>query len=271
MEVPGALRNGRPTTIRDLRRIATYDASPYSLAFADNAVNGFTLLRLSMKRLHLLLPIAALCATPGVRAVEAPPPATYRIVSPDGRVTFSDRKPTDEKLQARQLGQAAPTAPLFTPGTALFEPPRPGAPSTAASDLTPPLSATGRPFPPGLPDAVLSVLGHQFFVQTLMESCRRTGPAAQDRFQTIVRNWRDRNADILGRSNRITFMLFTAEQRDLLRATARSRLDRLLAPADATDAERARWCDHAADDLVRRQLELVGDARLAPVVNFELH
>ena len=212
----------------------------------------------------LILALALLCSTAWALEPTPPPPTgpTYRIVGPDGRVTFSDRKPTDDRSQARQLGSAAPTAPLFSPGASLFEPPRPGA---APSDLAPPLSAQGRPFPPGLPDAVLSVLGHQFYVQRMIETCGRG--AALERAQVVVRNWRDRNADVLGRSNRLTFALFTAEQRDQLRATARARLERLLAPPDASDAERASWCDHAADDIVRRKLELVGDPHLAPLLN----
>jgi hypothetical protein len=229
-----------------------------------------------MKRLQLLLPIVVLCAQAGVQAADAPTGPLYRSVGPDGRVTYSDRKPTDAKLQTRELGRTAPTAPLFTPGTSLFEPPRVTAPPPATNsssrfsgNLAPPLSVIGKPFPPGLPDAILSVVGHQFFVQTLLESCARMGPAAMDRYQAAVRNWRDRNAEILARSNHITFTLFSAEQRDLLRTTAQSRLQALLAPPDATDAERLHWCDRSATDLARRQLELVGDARLAPIVNFE--
>jgi hypothetical protein len=209
------------------------------------------------------------------RAADAPAGPLYRSVGPDGRITYSDRKPTDAKLQTRELGRAAPTAPLFTPGTSLFEPPRVSAPAATSSSgrfstaLAPPLSAVGKPFPTGLPDAILSVVGHQFFVQTLLESCARIGPAAMDRYQSAVRNWRDRNAEILARSNRIAFTLFSAEQRDLLRTTAQSRLQPLLAPPDATDAERLRWCDRSATDLARRQFELVGDARLAPIANSE--
>lgn len=230
-----------------------------------------------MKRLPLLL-LAVLSAAPA-RAADAPPPTgpTYRIVGPDGRVTFSDRQPTDAKVQTRELGRAAPTAPLFTPGSQLFVPPRAGTPPAAApsgrfaDNLAPPLSAAGRPFPPGVPDSVLSVVGHQFFVQTVVESCAHPGTAAQERYQSIVRNWRDRNADVLSRSNRIMFKLFTGEQRDLLRATARSRLQALLAPPDASDAERGQWCDRSADDLLRRRLELAGDERLAPIVNLEMN
>ncbi len=226
-----------------------------------------------MNRLQLLLPIAMLCAVPGIRAAkDDPPPPTYRIVSPDGHITYSDRQPTDPKLTTRELGRAAPTAPLFTPGTQLFVPPRAetSPPGRFADGLSPPMSATGRPFPPGLPDAVLSVLGHQFFVQTLVESCSRMGPTAQERYRIAVQNWRERNAEILARSNRITFTLFTGEQRDLLRATARSRLQWMLAPPDASDEERSRWCDRSSSDLVRRQHELVNNERLAPIVNFPL-
>jgi hypothetical protein len=238
-----------------------------------------------MKRLRPqhLLPIAVLSAMPGVHLAaswaQGTTPATgptYRIVSPDGKVTYSDRQPTDAKLQTRELGRAAPTAPLFTPGSQLFDPPR-VSPSGAnpsgrfADKLSPPLNTSGRPFPPGLPDAILSVLGHQFFVQTLVESCARQGPAAVERYQAIVLNWRDRNVDMLTRSNRITFTQFTGEQRDLLRATARSRLEPLLAPPDASDEERSRWCDRSSSDLVRRQLELVNNERLAPIVNFPLN
>jgi hypothetical protein len=232
-------------------------------------------------RLQLLLPIAVLSAMPGVLSAafgaEAPTPTgpTYRIVSPDGKVTYSDRQPTDAKLQTRELGRTAPTAPLFTPGSQLFDPPR-VAPAGAnpsgrfADKLSPPVNVSGMPFPPGLPDAILSVLGHQFFVQTLVESCGRLGPAALERYQTIVLNWRNRNVDMLTRSNRITFAQFTGEQRDLLRATARSRLEPLLAPPDASDEEKSRWCDRSASDLMRRQLELVNNERLAPIVNFNL-
>lgn len=236
-----------------------------------------------MKRLHRLLPIALpcllLCAAPGARAAGgdsgyvAPPPATYRIVSPDGHVTYSDRQPTDPKLQTRQLGHAAPVAPLFAPGNQLFDPPRMGASSTALAagrsgdGPTPPMSASGKPFPPGVPDAVLSVVGHQFFVQTMVETCTRAGQGSQDRYQIIVRNWRDRNSDILSHSNQLMFRLFTGEQRDLLRATARSRLQALLAPPDASAAEKASWCERSAEDLLRRRLELVGNERLLPLVN----
>jgi hypothetical protein len=232
-----------------------------------------------MTRLQLLLPIAVLCAVALARAANQGLAAgpTYRIVSPDGHITYSDRKPTDAQLQTRELGRAAPTAQLFTPGNQLFDPPRPASPSAmnpagrSAISLSPSLNTFGKPFPPGLPDAVLSVVGHQFFVQTLVESCVRMGPAAMDRYETIVRNWRNRNSDILARSNRITFTQFTGEQRDLLRATARSRLQALLAPPDASDAEKGNWCNRSADDLLYRRLELVGNERLAPIVNFEVN
>ena len=229
-----------------------------------------------MNSLRHLLPVLLLAVLAGARA--APPgPAgdgpTYRSVGPDGKVTFSDRKPTDPQLRTRELGQTV-TAPLLAPSTQPFDlhpatslPPvnRPG----AGEGVTPAVDVSGRPFPPGLPDAILDVVVHQFFVQTLMETCSRLHPAFAERYQGGVRNWRDRNVEILDKSNRITFTRFTGEQRDTLRATARARLAALIPSRDLPEADRQAWCDRMSTDLARRQFELVGDLRVAPILYFE--
>lgn len=227
-----------------------------------------------MKRLPRLLPTLLLLAVAaGASAADGPPPPTYRIIGPDGKVTFSDRKPTDPQVKTRELGQIV-TAPLLAPATQPFDlrpatsfPP--SARPSATDSLAPQLDASGRPFPPGLPEAVLDVLVHQFFVQTLVETCGRQRPAFIERYQGGVRNWRDRNAEILDKSNRITFSRFTGEQRDTLRATGRARLAQLMPPRDAPEADRIAWCDSMSTDLARRQFELVGDLRVAPILNFQ--
>ena len=225
-----------------------------------------------MKRLHRLLPVALCAALAGAGAAPASAP-TYRIVGPDGKVTFSDRKPTDPQLKTRELGKVL-TAPQLAPGNEPFDlhpattlPPARPAPGDG---LAAPVDVSGKTFPPGLPEAVLDVLVHQFFVQTLLETCPRLRPAFADRYQSGVRNWRDRNADILAKSNRITFARFTAEQRDTLRATGRARLAQLLPPPGSSDADKGLWCERMSTDLVRRQFELVSDMRVAPILYFEL-
>jgi len=227
-----------------------------------------------MKRLHRLLPLALLAALLGAQAEPyqpLPPGPTYRIVGPDGKVTFSDRKPTDPQVRTRQLGQVV-TAPLLAPDSTPYDlhpatklPPatRPPGGDAPAADIG------GKPFPPGLPEAILDVLVHQFFVQTLVESCDRLNPPFADRYQASVRNWRDRNAEILGKSNHIAFTRFTGEQRDTLRATARARLAPLLPAPDAAADDRIKWCDRTSTDLARRQFELVGDMRVVPILYFE--
>ena len=226
-----------------------------------------------MKRLQRLLPAALsavlLCA--GAQP-QSPPQPTYRIVGPDGKVTFSDRKPTDPQVRTRQLGQKE-TAPLLAPAGAPFDlHPATAVPPAArpAAGDAPPVDVSGKPFPPGLPEAILDVLVHQFFVQSLVESCGHLRPSFAERYQAGVRNWRDRNADILAKSNRISFSRFTGEQRDLLRATARVRLGQLQPPADAAQDDKMLWCDRMSTDLARRQFELVGDMRVAPILSFEM-
>ena len=227
-----------------------------------------------MKRPHRLLPLALIAATLAAGAAQPLPAGpTYRIVGPDGKVTYSDRQPTDPQLKTRELGKTL-TAPLLSssnepfdlhPSTAMPSPARP-----AGDGLTPAVDVGGRPFPTGLPDAILGVVVHQFFVQTLVETCSRQHPAFAERYQGSVRNWRDRNADILSKSNRITFARFTGEQRDMIRASARTRLAQLLPSPGSSDADKASWCDRMNSDLARRQFELVGDMRLAPILVFDL-
>ena len=225
-----------------------------------------------MKRLHRLLPAALLAALLGAQAAEPVPPGpTYRIIGPDGKVTYSDRKPTDPQVRARALGQTV-TAPLLAPASGPFDlHPATSAPPVARSlgGDAPPVDVSGKPFPPGLPEAILDVLVHQFFVQTLVETCDRLRPALAERYRLGVLNWRERNADILSKSNRIAFTRFTGEQRDTLRATGRARLAALLPPPEAPAEDKMQWCDRMSTDLVRRQFELVGDMRVAPILYFD--
>jgi len=226
-----------------------------------------------MNRLLRLLPLAMCAVLLDAGAQDKPPPPpTYRSVGPDGKVTYSDRIPTDSQMHTRELGKTS-TAPLLAPASGPFDL-RPSSKPTTASPptgegQTPAVDIGGRPFPPGLPDAVLTVLVHQFFVQSLVETCGRQRPAFLERYQGGVRNWRDRNAEILAKSNRVTFARFTGEQRDTLRATARQRLASVMPPAGTSDAEREAWCDRMNTDLVTRRFELVGDMRIAPLLLLE--
>lgn len=225
-----------------------------------------------MKRLHRLLLPSLLAALLGAHAAEPVGPSpTYRIVGPDGKITYSDRKPTDPQLRARPLGQTV-RAPLLAPASAPFDlRPVTTAPPVARTlgGDAPPLDVGGKPLPPGLPEAVLDVIVHQFFVQSLVETCQRVRPEFAERYRIGVLNWRDRNADILGRSNRIAFKRFTGEQREILRSTGRARLEPLLPSPDATPAEQMQWCDRMSTDLALRQFELVGDMRVAPILYAE--
>jgi len=225
-----------------------------------------------MKRLQSLVSATCIAALLLAGATAPALAQTYRSVGPDGKITFSDRKPTDPTQQTRQLGQKV-TAPLLAPSPEPFDlRPASKAPvlhSLVGEGQVAPVDVGGHPFPPGLPEAILDVLVHQFFVQSLVETCSRSRPAFTERYQGSVRNWRDRNVDILTKSNHVNFTRFTGEQRDLLRATARQRLAQLMPQPGAPEAERNEWCDHMSTDLARRQFELVGDMRVAPLLYVE--
>jgi hypothetical protein len=228
-----------------------------------------------MNRLLRLLPLAMCAALLDANAA-APDPVptgpTYRSIGPDGKITYSDRVPTDSQMRTRELGKTS-AAPLLGPASGPFDLRPSSKPTTTRPPVgegqTPPVDSGGKPFPPGLPDAVLNVLVHQFFVQSLVETCGRQRPAFLESYQAGVRNWRDRNADVLALSNHVTFSRFTGTQRDLLRATARQRLETVMPPPDSSDADRTTWCDRMSTDLVTRRFELVGDMRVAPLLLLE--
>ena len=225
-----------------------------------------------MKRLQSLVSATCIAALLTVCAAAPAFAQTYRSVGPDGKITFSDRKPTDPTQQTRQLGQKL-IAPLLAPSPEPFDlRPASKAPvlrSAVGEGQVAAVDIGGHPFPPGLPEAILDVLVHQFFVQSLVETCSRARPAFAERYQGAVRNWRDRNGEILAKSNHVNFTRFTGEQRDLLRATARQRVAPLMPQPGSLEAERNEWCDHMSTDLARRQFELVDDMRVAPLLYFE--
>jgi hypothetical protein len=226
-------------------------------------------------RLLPLLPslITALSLAGAVRPALA---QTYKIIGPDGRVTFSDRKPTDPQQQSMELGRALPQAPLFTPGALSFEPqdartvaarrPRP-----SPFPLRPPIGASGEPYPPALADAVLNVVGRQQLVQSMWELCMHLG-VPQERYDAAAAGWRKRNAPLLDKTDRIVFSFFTTEQRDLLRATAQSQLQSHLAPVNSlAPIGKITWCDKSADDLTRGTLDVANETVLSvPIMNFTL-
>ena len=224
-----------------------------------------------MKQTISLLLRAILATLLGLGGALPATAQTYRIVGPDGKVTYSDRQPTDPQMKTRELGKRL-AAPLLTPAREPFDlrtqATLPAGARGGNEGLQPAVDISGKPFPPGLPDAILVVVVHQFVVQSLAETCSRLRPGTTERFQGAVRNWRDRNADILAASNRITFARFTGEQRDTIRATARARMQPLLPAGDTPEADKLQWCDRTISDLARRQMELVGDARVAPIVDF---
>jgi hypothetical protein len=225
-----------------------------------------------------LLPVAlaAALAAPKLAAAPAgdappPPPPLYRSVGPDGKVTFSDRRSNDTQAQTRTINRGQQYRPLFTPGLPLFESPQQAAAtarrlhSPPQDGLAPAPAGNGLPLAPGLADALLIVTGHRFFVQVLLESCARAAPDGYTRYQIAVSNWRERNATVFARTDRVAFSEFSGEQRDQMRYTAQARLQPLLPRADADPAERRAWCDASAIDLSRRQHELFEDPRIAPI------
>jgi hypothetical protein len=228
-----------------------------------------------------LIVLAAALSFAGGRAMAqatAPIPGAsqvYRIVGPDGRITFSDRAPKDPgmhtSLAMRQAASGAvvlpPPVTAITPWNSLSADARRGiVPAVPVGEtLSSPSVITV-----ALVDALSGVLARVELVQTMRLVCVRNMPAAAASYDDAARRWRERNAAVVARTDRVMEFAFDGPPRNKLQATAHTRLAPILtALASASTEAKLQWCDQAAEAISHGALDTQGPAGIgAPVMNY---
>lgn len=142
-------------------------------------------------------------------AALAPAQTIYRVVGPDGKVTFTDRPPGNaEAAQQQQTAKPAPaseTRPMPQPAASATE--TATAKKANAAKATPadrPAAAPAEPKPvdEALLRALVAVLFQETLVRKSEELCISTLPTSMKRYGDAADGWRQRNATQSGWTKR---------------------------------------------------------------------
>lgn len=198
-------------------------------------------------------------------AALAPAQTIYRVVGPDGKVTFTDRPPGNaEAAQQQQTAKPAPaseTRPMPQPAASATEPAT--AKKANAAKATPadrPAAAPAEPKPvdEALLRALVAVLFQETLVRKSEELCISTLPTSMKRYGDAADGWRQRNAVWLDKAQKQMLTLGPEFQR-VVKTRVDDDISKLLKPInDASMHQRIKWCDQTAQDLPKGTLDLGG-------------
>jgi len=200
------------------------------------------------------------CAQPS----DQPPGQVYRIVGPDGRVTFSDRPPTDAGMRASIVNRQAASGALVMPPPITAITPWTSLSADARRGIVPPIPLGETTASPSvvtfaLADALSAVLARVELVEVMRSTCVRTAPSASSAYSDAAQRWRERNAVVVAQTDKVVQSAFDVAQRSKLLATAHTRVSAvMLALASAAPAAKIQWCEASADTLAHGALDLQG-------------
>lgn len=215
--------------------------------------------------LVVLLSAAAAAATPGALAQQM-----YKVVGPDGKVTFSDRPvlQTPGKVSVMHSFTLRPYVTQRTPAElAAAE----AAKKTAADAVV--ANPTALPVAPVLTpeveDAVVTVMGQVEFARRFYNFCNSSLSGAKT-FTAATRAWSQRNAVPIHHQKRLLMEVVSPAKRDeLLGKVALMLKEEGAKVAARTPQERQAWCDGAVAELNSGKADIVQSAMMAvPIIAY---
>jgi hypothetical protein len=208
---------------------------------------------------------------PGVAAAQL-----YKIVGPDGKVTYSDRPPlmANGSVQIIKSGGPVPLADKpVAPDTAGANVPTPAEAGRGTSGPRPAKHAIRSEHGNGDPDLNESagrsrvnllrglrvVLGNMRLVEQTSALCTSTLPTSFKRYDGAASLWKSRNGDVINQANAVLSAAFSDSERAQLEMAARQNTDSMLQVVrNADTARRIRWCDQSVGDISSGALDLMG-------------
>jgi hypothetical protein len=209
----------------------------------------------------------------------------YKVVGPDGKITFSDKPPADAVASEKYAIKDGPSTPVTAPGNS-------AAATTANSSAT---SATGlrksqakqairgtTPEPsaesstarataadPAVERAVIGVLGYEDLVGQSERICLSALPTSYGKYSAATDAWRGRNAAIVRQARKALANQFNSAQQQLIETGIRVRNTNSLAPvASAPSASKIKWCDSTSNEISNGAMDAFNKPNLSgPLAN----
>jgi hypothetical protein len=193
----------------------------------------------------------------------------YKIIGPDGRVTFSDRPAlqTQGKISVMQSNTLRPYAAKLTPAEV--------AAAEAAQKLaaTKAVEASAPTVPQELTqevqNGIVSVMGQVEFSRRFYNFCNGTEASARA-FNAAVLGWKRRNASAIEHQKRLLMEVVSPNKRDEMQDKVATLLSAEAAKVAALNPiERQSWCGGAVAQLSTGQADIVQPAMMAvPIVRY---
>jgi hypothetical protein len=187
-----------------------------------------------MKKRLLLLTVLCLAAGVGVAQSQL-----YKIVGPDGKVTFSDKPPVDAsaKISVMKSNVLRPIE-----GTTL-----PSFPSPAGlSSAKPVVSGSSAE----LDQALLVVMGMVEITRKVEPMCSTSAPVSAKSLALGIRNWNQRNATFIEQQKRILMEVITPAKRAALQARLAAKTEQAVVELNSLSPEgRVKWCERLVVNL----------------------
>lgn len=160
----------------------------------------------------------------------------YKIVGPDGKVSFTDQPPASAAASAKELK----------------------VPSGPGGDGNFDAKPTGQ---------LAAAYTKQIIVESAARFCLREVPATSAAIMAARDAWRDRNGAINEKRNRVMQAIMTSEERNKLAAGMQRENDAYLNKMRAAPiAEKTRWCERAPVSFASQELDISQNAGLVKAI-----
>jgi hypothetical protein len=213
---------------------------------------------------RILFVVVAALAAPGAMAQQM-----FKVVGPDGKVTFSDRPAlhTPGKVSVMQSYTLRP----YVSQRSAAEAAAAAAVKKAAAEVP---AAAGMPvaapaITPEVEDAIVTVMGQVEFARRFYNFCNST-PAGAKAFNTATNAWKQRNAAAIAHQNRLVMESVSPAKRDELQGKVAALLTEEGAKVAARNPkERQAWCAGAIAELESGKADILQPAMMAlPIVPY---
>jgi hypothetical protein len=191
----------------------------------------------------------------------------YKSIGPDGKVTYTDRPPAGDASAKISVMKSYVLRPMEAPPPSLTSAlPAPSADAAKRAGAASAAASAGMSLE--VEHAVAGVLGLSELFRSSEELCSKS--VATRRYALSLAKWRERNATLLQKQQRILMTAFTPTLRAALQAAVTDKNDKVLAPVAVAPAPvRQKWCDKGFDDVDAGLHDIANNATLSvPLITY---